>query len=453
MSLVRTEGARVLFHVVYAAYLVLVLLSWKENYAGLTGQEIRAAEAGETAVGFDAPVLARPEPGAEYYGSKQVEDPEKLMTGGTDMLLLEYQKNEYTTYPLGYYRAVTLSEEDQAVVLGILKEITGLSEEELLNLPDHYFPQVNGMIFHASDELEAEEDGSFRLNPRDSVSGEEYLFEPKVSYERFLELMGEMEELLGPGSNYSMESLITYFGITDRTYEEAVEQYELTIESDQVAGGFARLFCDYMAGPAGLYPAFLAVFVWYRDRRKGIREVIWSKRISSVRLVFSRFLAVVGAALLPMFVLSLESLIPLVQFGARQDLAVNVFAFVEYILWWLLPTVMVSAALGGLITILTDTPAGILVCFAWWQIERGMTGLTGDVSLWTLMIRHNTLRGAELIEENLGLITANRLLMAGLALLLVGASAYILSLKRRGRLHAAERLTSAGRLIRAKLPA
>ena len=454
MSLVKMEWTGLLFSIAYAAYLVLVFLGWRENYAGLTEREIRAAESGEAAVGFDAPVLAEPDSDAGFYGSKNVEDPQKLMTGGTDMLLIEYQNNEYASYPFGYYKAVTLSAEDQERVLAILTEITGLSEEELNHLPDDYFPQANGMIFHASDDLVQGADGSFRIDAEDSQNGErDYQFEPRVSYERFLELMGEMEELIGPGSNYSLESLVTYFGITDLTYEEAMEQFVLMTEYDQVTGGFARLFCDYMAAPAGLYPAFLAVFVWYRDRRAGIRAAVWSKSSSSLRLTAARFTAIVAAALLPMLLLSLESLLPLLAFGAEQGLKTDAFAFVRYIFWWLLPTIMVSAAAGTLITILTDTPAAILVCFAWWQIDRGMTGLSGDTSLWTLMIRHNTLRGAELIQRDMGILTANRALMIGIALVFAGLSAYLLTWKRRGRLYAAGGAARGGRAVRGELSA
>ena len=52
MSLVKMEWTGLLFSIAYAAYLVLVFLGWRENYAGLTEREIRAAESGEAAVGL-----------------------------------------------------------------------------------------------------------------------------------------------------------------------------------------------------------------------------------------------------------------------------------------------------------------------------------------------------------------------------------------------------------------
>ena len=49
----------------------------------------------------------------------------------------------------------------------------------------------------------------------------------------------------------------------------------------------------------------------------------------------------------------------------------------------------------------------------------GMTGLSGDTKVITLMIRHNTLRGYELIKDSFYDICINRLLMAGISILLV----------------------------------
>ena len=68
------------------------------------------------------------------------------MTGVTRTLLSEYEDNSYATYPLGYYKVITLSSSKQKQVLEILCEITGLTEEELKNLPDDYFPAVTGTM-------------------------------------------------------------------------------------------------------------------------------------------------------------------------------------------------------------------------------------------------------------------------------------------------------------------
>ena len=52
------------------------------------------------------------------------------------------------------------------------------------------------------------------------------------------------------------------------------------------------------------------------------------------------------------------------------------------------------------------------------MVDKGITGLSGDTKFTTLMIRHNTLRGYEIIQEDLQIICMNRLLMAGIGIYL-----------------------------------
>lgn len=247
-----------------------------------------------------------------------------------------------------------------------------------------------------------------------------------------------MENIIGEkGSQYSTEMMITYFGMSEMTYEEACEEYNQTINQDKVTGGFARLFCDYMGLVLGLYPIFLVVAIWLKDGKGNAAEVIYSRKISSVRLVVLRYLASITMILIPVLLLSLESLIPLISFGAENAIQVDYFAYMKYILWWLLPEVMAVCAIGIFFTLLTDSPIAIAVQFLWWMVDKGVTGLSGDTKLTTLMIRHNTLRGYEIIKGQFQMICMNRLLMAGIGILFVILSIWVLSFKRKGKINAA----------------
>jgi hypothetical protein len=166
-----------------------------------------------------------------------------------------------------------------------------------------------------------------------------------------------------------------------------------------------------------------------------------------------RYTASITMLLLPVILLSLESLVPLIGFGSKIGIPVDCFAFMKYILWWLLPTVMIVTTLGMFLTMLTDTPIAILVQFMWWLIDRGITELSGDTSLFTLMVRHNTLRGSEIIQQNFKIICINRLSMTGLSIMLVIFSMWILSLKRKGKINAANIYTKWFEFIKSKLPA
>lgn len=449
MKLYFRECRRIATSLIYALFIGMIFFSWFQNFRGITQSEINMAGGRNSEnTQFERPLLKKPEKNDTYFGSKTSEDhPEMIMAGVARVLLMEYRNNSYQTYPLGYYKAVILNEIDQKRVLEILCEITGLTEKQLKNLPKGYFPNVMGTVFSTEDgSLDENEDAIFQTGSgkendgiENRVADKTKQFVPQVDYKQFKKLMREMETIIGEkGSRYSEEMMITYFGISEMTYEEACAEYEQTIQNDKVTGGFARLFCDYMGLALGLYPIFIAVMMWMKDRVSNAAELVYSRAVSSGKLVVSRYMASITMVLLPVLLLSFESLIPLLSFGAKHRISVDCFAYVKYILWWLLPTVMIVSAAGMLFTLLTDSPFAIVLQFLWWFIETGVTGLSGDTKITTLMIRHNTLRGCEMIEEGIKTICLNRLLTVGMSILFVALSVWILQQKRKGKINAAD---------------
>ena len=436
------ELKKICFSIVYILFIGLLLLSWHENFYGVTSKEIQAsngAEASITSQITGGSILAKPEQGADNYGLIKKEVPDKIMCGGTDMLIIEYLNNSYATYPFNYYKEVILSTEEQKEILSIIEEITGLSEEQIKNLPDDYFPSVNGNIIHMGGDAAQNQDGSFSFSTENSDTlqeEEDYTkhFVAQVSYERFKELMSQAEEIIGDGSYYSMDMLLEYYGQAEMTYDEAINEYNKTIYDDKDSIAFARLFCDYMTRVLGLYPIFIVVVFWLKDRRNKMNELINSKQIETVKLITVRTLAILTAVILPVIILSFESLIPLMEYSAETGIAIDAFAFIKYILWWLLPTVIVVTGLGTFLTILTTTPIAILVQFIWWFIDSAITGLSGDTRLYTLMIRHNSLNGAELIQRDFNIIWLNRGLMMFVSIVLIYLSIVIYNKKRGGKL-------------------
>lgn len=444
MKLYLKECKKITASIIFYLFIAILIFSWFQNFRGVTQTEINWANGIEpTDIGFERPLLSKPSKKDDYFGSKVSEDnPEAIMTGVTRALLSEYEANSYATYPLGYYKAITLSGDEQKQVLGILCEITGLTEEELKNLPDDYFPAVTGTII-SFDAMNVDKDGNLNMemgSGTDTKSEDNKYahFVSQVTYEHFKELMRKMEAIIGEkGSQYSPEMMITYFGMSEMTYEEALEEYNQTINQDKVTDGFARLFCDYMGLALGLYPVFLVVIIWMKDRMSNATELIYSRNISSTKLLLSRYLAGITMVLIPVLLLSLESLVPLISFGAKNGIQIDCFAYIKYIVWWLLPEVMVVCAIGMFFTLLTDSPIAIVLQFLWWMVDKGATGLSGDTKLTTLMIRHNTLRGYETIQEDLQIIWMNRLLMTGIGILFVVLSIWVLTSKRKGKINAA----------------
>lgn len=426
---------------IYVLFIGLLLFSWHENFYGVTDREISASDRKDHSITSQitgGSVLEEPRKNVDNYGSKKEEVPEKIMCGGTDCLIIEYLSNSYATYPFNYYKEVVLSEEEQDEVLSIIKEITGLTEEEINDLPDDYFPMVNGNIIHMKDTTAQNENSSYTFKAGESDTTENTEddrkhFISQVSYERFKELMAEVERIVGAGSNYSMDVLLEYYGQVEMTYNEAIEEYHRTIHDDKVSTAFARLFCDYMTRVLGFWPVFIVAVFWLKDRHDRMNELIDSKQMKTAKVVFIRFSAILTAVMIPVILLSFESLMPLLEYSADTGIAIDPFAFMKYILWWLLPTVMIVTALGMFLTILTSTPLAVLVQFIWWFMDSALTGLSGDTSLFTLMIRHNTLKGSELVRQNLMVICLNRGLLILGSLILLWLSIIIYNRKRGGK--------------------
>lgn len=433
------ELKKICFSVVYILFLCFVLFSWYNNFYDVTNKEINASPSVTDQLSGGS-ILEKPKQNNGSYGTKNKEVPEKIMCGGTDSLIIEYLKNSYATYPFTYYKEVTLSEKEQDEILSIISEITGLNEKQICNLPDGYFPTVNGNIIHYGDNASQGENGSFTFemgtNEKDN-SSDDYTknFVAQVSYERFKELMKKVENIIGKGSNYSMENLLQYYGLSEMNYEEAMAEYNKTIYDDKVSGAFARLFCDYMTRVIGLYPIFVTVIFWLKDKRNQMNELIDCKQIKTTKLIIVRYLALLTAVMVPIVLLSFESLIPLLQYSANTGIAIDIFAFFKYITWWLLPTAAIVTALGMFLTILTATPIAIIIQFVWWFIDSSVTGLSGDTNIFTLMIRHNMLRGFEIISQDFGLICLNRGLLMIASLILVGFSCMVYHKKRGGKLN------------------
>ncbi len=108
------ELKKICFSFAYVLFLVLLIFQWFQNFYGVTEREISAAKGKDSSIYTEiagGSILVKPEKNAESYGSKKEEVPEKIMSGGTDSLIMEYLKNSYATYPFDYYKEVILSEE------------------------------------------------------------------------------------------------------------------------------------------------------------------------------------------------------------------------------------------------------------------------------------------------------------------------------------------------------
>ncbi len=361
---------------------------------------------------MDAPVK-----GQEEYGYHTSTDREVIMESTLGALAEEYCRENYATYPIGFYKNVTLNKKEINRIEEILEETTGLSGMEEIE------KAIDG--WYAKGELETEQrTGRLMLKPEEGLT-----------YERFIELMDEVDDILGGGSKYGE-------GHRDKnaqvlmTYEEALEEYQFLIKNDRLTGGYARLFSDYMVIFLSILPVFLAVTRSLRDRRAKIQELIYTRRASSVVVVSSRYFAMLAMLAVSVLALSVIPLMQCVKYGSVAGVSVDIFAFVKYTFGWLMPSVMITLSVGMFLTELTDTAVAVLVQGAWWfvSIFGGVNSLKGGMYGWNLAPRHNTELNWKGYHDGFSQLAANRIFYAALSVALLAFTVFIYSQKRKGRL-------------------
>ena len=217
-------------------------------------------------------------------------------------------------------------------------------------------------------------------------------------------------------------------------YEDAVAEYENLIEKDKFTRGYARLFSDYMGIVLGIMPVFVAVTRCMRDRRAKMQELIYVRKASSAAVILSRYLSMVMTMLLPVIFAAIYTLMQCIGYTKGMNISIDYFAFVPSVFIWLLPEIMVVSALGMLLTELTDTAIAVLVQAVWWfsSVFMQAGGLASGNFGFHLVVRHNSAMDYQVFVDHYQEFIVNRVFYAGLALIFVGLSVWVYSMKRKG---------------------
>lgn len=342
-------------------------------------------------------VITAPKQG-EDYGIQQKEVPELIMPAAFNSLYNEFTANEYIAYPIGFYKNVKLNEIDKEKMAEIISTLSGVPVNDLLT-------SANYIEVTLSDD---------------------------ISYEEFKECMKQADDLIGGGSNYSENNLLNYSYVAI-TYEEAVTNYNLIVNEDKLTGAYARLFCDYVGIILSILPVFIAVAICLKDKRAKMNDLIYVRKTSSFKLILSRYFAVVISVMLPTVILAYIS--NSTVWGQYSGMALDYLAPLKYALGWLMPSVMIATAIGMFFTELTGTPIAIAIQELWWFIDLnvGVGRLRGVHTLFELSPRHNSLGNTQIFLDEFHTLVANRLMIAGTALLLVAVTVIIYEQKRRGK--------------------
>lgn len=322
-------------------------------------------------------ILTPPQEGqADYldYGYQTDITEQDIMETGTGSLVWAYYYDNYTTYPVGFAKSVSLDEEEKEEIGDIIYDLTGLKPED----------------------LEADIAAFFEIHDIQTTQYEVKL-KDGLTYEKFLKYMERVAKILGPGSGYTEEMLRANVQIPV-DYEGAAANYRDLTEKDGLTGGYTKLFCDYMGVVLGILPVFVTATRMLRDKRSRMQELIYARRVPSGTVMGSRYLALVCMHMLPM--------------------------------------VMAVVSVGIFCTELTETALAVLVQAVWWFVSlmTGGTSMYGGRYAWNLVPRHNTELNYAGFEEGFRQLAANRIFYTVLALVLLALTILVYERKRKGHL-------------------
>ncbi|MEY8389927.1 ABC transporter permease [Lachnospiraceae bacterium] len=293
--------------------------------------------------------MEKPQPGQESYGTVNSRRESDIMEKTLAGLTLETYHNSYATYPMGFYKGVTLNETELASVKSIVENCSGKSWEQVMqDMEEHYANYEQNTI-----------QGTMQAQISYSVVVREDL-----SYEEFCKNMEQVCGIVGAGSDYRKEVLKAGVGVP-MTYEQAVEEYEALCARDRITGATARLFCDYAGIVLAVLPVFLGVTRCLRDKRAQVVQVVFSHRASAFGIIVSRYLANVCMAFLPVVLTAFAMQMPYQYHAETIGIAPDVFAFLKYSGIWLLPEIMTVLAVSFVITELTENVISIFIQVFW----------------------------------------------------------------------------------------
>ena len=383
-----------------------------------------------------------------------------MMIGATKLLMYNYRDNCYQYYPFGYVKEKTMSAKEQAVILQYLMELTGLSEQELAGAKDGAgdtndtnigdVPISGGGAFVLEPgKGDINEDGQFIIRPdewqyvpSDGTSSEtpsqsSGSFEIQVSFERFKEIMEEVNQMIGRNSYFSWTMLKLYYFGNDMEEAPITErQHREFYEDDHVTGAFARYYCDSISSVVLFLPAFVIVDLMLRDKRRKMQGLTYPRTISSAKMICTRYTAAVFMTMLPILILPVKSLVVLMRYCGNIGVSADALAFIKYTLVWILPTVLLIMAISLLVTVLLENYTAILLAGLIWLIGKPTIDKLegGNYGPFDLIIRHNTLKGYGRMMENIQMLALNRITISVIALALVGLAVFVYSKKRKGGL-------------------
>lgn len=319
--------------------------------------------------------LQRPQPGQQNYGMTNSQKESDIMEKILAELVQETERNSYKTYPMGFYKGVTLNQTELEKVKAIVEKCTGKSWEQVTGEMTEHFSSYDRSNMAGAMQAQV----SYSVIPREDLS-----------YEEFCEHMEEICQLVGAGSSYQQAKLSHGVSVP-MTYEQAVEEFEAICTKDRITGAIARLFCDYAGIVLSVLPIFLGVTRCLRDKRAQVAQVVYAHRGSTIEMIGSRYLANVCMAFLPVVITLFVMQMPYQYHAKTLGVTPDLLAFLKYGCIWLLPEIMVVLAAAFFLTELTENVISIFVQVFWAIASLFSSSTLEGYFGWNLIARWNAL--------------------------------------------------------------
>lgn len=397
-TLFAKECKQILKSMVYYIYVVILVLFLSSQLGeGLTDS------------------LEKPEPGKESYGTVTSREEGTIMEKTLASLVLETNYNSYATYPMGFYKQVTLNDSELAKMESIIEDCTGMDWDEVMKETEEHFRKYDQSTVEGAMQAQIE----YSIPPKEDLS-----------YEAFCENMEKVCKMIGSGSSYRKERFDAGVGVP-MSYEQAVEEYEALCTKDKITGATARIFCDYAGIVLAVLPIFLGVTRCIRDKRAQVTQVVFARQASAFQIIGSRYLANVCMAFLPVVITIFVMQMPYQYYARTVGVTPDYLAFLKYSLIWLLPEIMTVLAVSFFITEITENVLAIFIQ-VFWAIASlfGAVTLKGSFGL-TLVARWNAVGGANDFWQQKSELLLNRGYYFGLAVLLILLTFVIYEKKRK----------------------
>lgn len=252
----------------------------------------------------------------------------------------------------------------------------------------------------------------------------------EIKYENILNYFDEIDEILGGDTVFGEKYRNIYF---TRRYslEEAEKKYESIVRDEKLTNAYARYYSDYMTVFAGLLPAVFGAFCLWKDERHKMREMIFSKRISSFKYIMLKFSVIAAVFLAVYSVIAGVSTVLFSNFANAEKIAVDYTAFFKYTFFWTMPTVFITTATSMFLFIIFNNPipplfAEVILFFL------SAKDLIGNYFILKPIIRYNEVGNYDYFMEHFKEIMYNRIFNIIFSLIILYLCSIIYEARRRG---------------------